>query len=176
MKFLVLSSLFSFSLAGILPSDFDDHSDFSLEEFEDFFGHEHIQDPIEKAKRESSLKANEIIVKKANEAFAKGEQTWYDEIYEFSDLSEDEFVATHTGLTHNTSLRSLEADAESERFFAEVSLDRAKLPASYDAVKAGLVTPVKSQGGCGSCVAFATAGIAETCFAKHLGSFAFCSI
>ena len=144
MKSLVLSLLFfSFSLAATLPSNFDDHSNFSLEEFEEFFGHEHIKDPEEKAKRESALKANEDIVKKANEAFSKGEQTWYDEIYEFSDLPEDEFVATHTGLTHNTSLRGLAADAESERFFAGENLRRATVPASYDAVKAGLVTPVR---------------------------------
>ena len=144
MKSLVLRLLFfSFSLAATLPSNLDDHSNFSLEEFEEFFGHEHIKDPEEKAKRESALKANEDIVKKANEAFSKGEQTWYDEIYEFSDLPEDEFVASHTSLTHNTSLRGLEADAESERFFAGENLRRATVPASYDAVKAGLVTPVR---------------------------------
>lgn len=77
MKTLVSISLFTYALAGTLPSDFDDHSDFSLEEFEDFFGHEHILDPEEKAKRELALKSNEEIVKKANDAFAKGEQTWY---------------------------------------------------------------------------------------------------
>ena len=77
MKTLVLITLFTFALSGRLPSDFDDHSHFSLEEFEEFFGHEHILDPEEKAKRELALKANEDIVKKANDAFAKGEQTWY---------------------------------------------------------------------------------------------------
>ena len=77
MKTLVLITLFATALSGRLPSDFDDHSDFSLEEFEEFFGHEHILDPEEKAKRELALKANEDIVKKANDAFAKGEQTWY---------------------------------------------------------------------------------------------------
>jgi len=168
MKTLVLISLFSFALAGRLPSDFDDHSDLSLEEFEEFFGHEYIVDPEEKAKRELALKSNEDIVKKANDAFAKGEQTWYDEIYEFSDLPEDEFVAQHTGLIfRNSSL--MREDAASERFFSQESLNRATVPAAYDAIKAGLVTPVRNQGNCGSCVAFATAAVVETCFAKHLG-------
>ena len=77
-------------------------------------------------------------------------------------------MAKHTGLiAHNSSL--MREDAASERFFSQESLSRAAVPASYDAIKAGLVTPVKSQGNCGSCVAFATAAVVETCFAKHLG-------
>ena len=96
----------------------------------------------------------------------------YDEIYEFSDLPEDEFVAKHTGLiAHNSSL--MREDPASERFFSQESLSRAAVPAAYDAIKAGLVTPVKSQGGCGSCVAFATAAVVETCFAKYLGKYLF---
>ena len=96
----------------------------------------------------------------------------YDEIYEFSDLPEDEFVAQHTGLIfRNSSL--MREDAASERFFSQESLNRATVPAAYDAIKAGLVTPVRNQGNCGSCVAFATAAVVETCFAKHLGMYFF---
>ena len=96
----------------------------------------------------------------------------YDEIYEFSDLPEEEFLAKHTGLiAHNTSL--MREDPASERFFSQESLSRATVPAAYDAIKAGLVTPVRSQGACGSCVAFATAAVVETCFAKHLGMYFF---
>ena len=45
------------------------------------------------------------------------------------------------------------------------------LPASYDSVSQGHVSPVKNQGGCGSCVAFATMGLLETCFKKKVGEF-----
>ena len=81
-------------------------------------------------------------------------------------------MAKHTGLiAHNTSL--VRKDPASERFFSQESLSRATVPAAYDAIKAGLVTPVRSQGACGSCVAFATAAVVETCFAKHLGTYIF---
>jgi len=60
-------------------------------------------------------------------------------------------------------------DLESEIFFAAMRMNRDDVPASYSAVDAGLVSPVKSQGDCGSCVAFATGAAVETCFKKVAG-------
>ena len=47
------------------------------------------------------------------------------------------------------------------------------LPASYDSVSLGHISPVKNQGRreCGSCVAFATMALVETCFKKTVGVF-----
>ena len=45
-------------------------------------------------------------------------------------------------------------DAKSEKYFASLLLRRDSVPASYSAVDADLVSSVKNQLNCGSCVAF----------------------
>merc|ERR1712131_268675 len=91
----------SSSFAGKLPAGVDDLDNVTLEEFLEDFGLDEVDDPEEAALMEEALEENEEIVKEANEAFANGDQTWYDEINEFDDLPEDEFIAEHTGLLTN---------------------------------------------------------------------------
>merc|ERR1712042_317029 len=62
-------------------------------------------------------------------------------------------------------------DEESERYFDQYRYSRASVPSSYSSVDKGLVSPFKSQGQCGSCVAFATTNCVETCYRKITGKF-----
>merc|ERR1719500_962310 len=178
MKFLLpfLCGL-SLVLSGTLPDGVDTLEDLDIEDFEDYFGLEHVTDPEEKEKREEALKENEELVKEANEAYNNGDQSWFDEVNEYSDLPIDEFLANHTGLLMNVTERfatgllpiKMPYDEVSERYFDGYRYCRSTAPAAYNAVTAGLVTSVKSQGSCGSCAAFATMATVETCFAKQLG-------
>ena len=97
-------ALFSFCSTAHIPEGVNDLNDLSLNEFEEHFGLDKITDPEEIAKREEALKEAEAMVKEANEKYENGEQTWFDEINEFSDLPADEFQS-HTGLIMNVTER-----------------------------------------------------------------------
>merc|ERR1719309_1772803 len=86
-----------------------------------------------------------------------------------SNLPTDEFLKEKTGML--IPLPEERYDEESERYFAEFRLRRQSAPSEYSAVKEGHVSPVKNQGQCGSCVAFATMSSIETCFKKITGVF-----
>ena len=129
------------------------YGDLDEDEFLEVFNLPPIDDPEEKALRAEALKAHEQEVLENNEAFLAGNQTWFDEINEYSDLPDDEFEANHTGAHDNMEYARglkdipLPYDEESERFFDAYRYDRSTVPASYNSVTLGNVSPVKSQGG-----------------------------
>ena len=96
-SFLLISS----SLAATLPEGVDDLDNVTIEEFLDDFGLDEVDDPKKLASMEEALEENEEMVEEANEAYADGEQTWFDEINAFDDESDDEFIAEHTGALMN---------------------------------------------------------------------------
>jgi len=135
--------------------------------FEERFGLDHTDDPEEFAKRSAALKESENGVKEANKNFLAGEGTWFENINEWSNLPEEDFVKQHCGMKQTPEENKY--DPASEEYFRELSLDRATVPAEYNAVTKGLVSSVKDQGNCGSCVAFATVANLEVCYKKLLG-------
>merc|ERR1712045_551717 len=152
------------ALEKAMDHDIDIDEDHFLEKFQ----LPTISDPVKKEQHAEALKKHQKMVQEANQAYLAGDQTWFDEINEFSDIPDDEFIASHTGMVD---IKDSPPDEESDRFFDRYRYNRASLPASYDSVSLGHVSPVKNQGSCGSCVAFATLGVVETCFKKTVGVF-----
>merc|ERR1711874_628612 len=75
--------------------------DLTEDEFREVFGLPPVDDLEEKGKRAETLKKHQQVVLENNKAYLAGERTWFEGIDEFSDIPDDEFIATHTGLIEN---------------------------------------------------------------------------
>ena len=136
--------------------DINQYLDLTEDEFLEVFNLPPVADPEEKLKRAETLKQHQQAVLEHNQAYLAGERTWYEGINEFSDIPDEEFIASHTGLIEDPD----QLNSETQPVLEDSLMS--DLPASYDSVSQGHVSPVKSQGGCGSSVAFATVGLVET--------------
>merc|ERR1719219_1620277 len=150
-SFLMISAVFAASIdredANLeeLAEGMNPYGSLDEDEFLEQFNKTQIDDPEEKEKRAKALRKHEQEVLENNEAFLAGNQTWFDEINEYSDLPDDEFEANHTGLINNMERRfargmynvPLPYDAESERFFNAARYSRSSVPASYNSVTLG---------------------------------------
>merc|ERR1719414_1336264 len=110
---LVLLGLLNLVVATKLPDsikinadDIDPEDNVDEEQFVKDFNLPEVTDPEEKARRQAALKANEALIKEENEAYIRGEKTWFDAVNKFADLPKDEFEREKTGLKTRQDYRS----------------------------------------------------------------------
>jgi len=98
-------------------------------------------------------------------AHNSGNFIWSKGLNEYSDLTEEEFVA-HFNLNANQ-------NCSATRPAASQNIDEILrgVPASWNWRDFGVVTPVKSQGHCGSCWTFSTVGAMESHYMLKTGRF-----
>lgn len=98
----------------------------------------------------------EIFSKKVEEvsAFNAQDDSWTKGINKFSDMTDEEFSA-HYHLQDTTEQKCSATTSVREEPLKDV-------PSSFDWRDYGVVTPVKSQGHCGSCWTFSTVGALES--------------
>jgi len=146
-------------------------------EFEEFFHLDPVEDEQEFQRRQDALAAQEEEIRKVNDEYANGESSWFETLNDFADLPEDEFVKEKTGMHMEYATGMLQplpeqrVDEQSEKYFDQFRYSRATVPDYYNAIREGLVSSIKNQGKCGSCVAFASMSSIETCFKKITGVF-----
>jgi len=120
----------------------------------------HYSTPEEEEQRKLNFLNSLQIVEKHNELYKKGEKSYELGINLFSDLSADEYKAMFR--MPNPTVRKPEP---APAFIANLTV---AAPQSFDWRQHGKVTPVKSQGDCGSCWSFSVTGAIESLYAiKH---------
>jgi len=132
----------------------------TFETFETFardFG-KHYPSDAERELRHAYFDAFQARVNAQNEKFRKGESTWWAGLSKIADYSDAE----------RAMLRGRRGDGPLTQV-ASLSFSPAANPSAVDWRAKGVVTPVKDQGGCGSCWAFASTETVESHYAIGAG-------
>jgi len=149
----------------------------SIKEFEEEF--HKLYSPEEELEAEKNLKKNEEAIDKENELFEAGKANFREAVMEWDDLSSAEFLAEKTGALNDddqhyaTGLletpKELDFNSDEDQEYLDAiynATDRMSLPKNFDARSKGIVTSIKNQKSCGSCSAFASTAMHETCMIR----------
>merc|ERR1712045_657849 len=156
----------------------------TFEEFEESLN-EKFLDPKEEAAAKEEFAKHEAQVEENNADYEAGNSNFMEEVEPWDDETDEEFEKEKEGLDPTDDMTriipeergmGLIVTPEHERintpeemaFFDEIyaKYDRGSIPATWDSRARGFVSPVRNQGGCGSCAAFAAVGAAESSLLK----------
>jgi len=146
----------------------------TIKEFEGRF-HKTYSTLEEEEAAAKNLAAQEAQINAQNEKFDAGEANFDEELYEFLDLSDEEFILQHTGVIIDPEDEERKTTPEEMAHISNLhkKYSQEDIPEFWDSrdpvltnSTKGWISPVKNQGGCGSCVAFATMGAAEAALIK----------
>merc|ERR1711953_10535 len=156
----------------------------TFEEFEESLN-EKFLDPKEEAAAKEEFAKHEAQVEENNADYEAGNSNFKEEVEPWDDETDEEFEKEKEGLDPTDDMTriipeergmGLIVTPEHERintpeemaFFDKIyaKYDRASIPATWDSRAKGFVSPVRNQGGCGSCAAFAAVGAAESSLLK----------
>ncbi|ESQ50167.1 hypothetical protein EUTSA_v10002030mg [Eutrema salsugineum] len=129
--------------------------------------HEHWMTRFQRVYSDESEKRNRFDVFKKNLEFVKRfnmnkNRPYKLDVNEFSDLTDEEFQATHTGLVvpEAEDINGI-SNSDSEKTVSFKYGNVSVASESMDWRQEGAVTPVKYQGACGGCWAFSTVAAVE---------------
>ncbi|KAG5864369.1 hypothetical protein JTB14_027096 [Gonioctena quinquepunctata] len=144
MKFLVIMSIVVITTNAL--SDGLHWENFKLKYSRNY------QNLAEEKQRLAIFKSNLLKIKEHNEKYEKGLSSYKMGVNQFADLTSEEFkerLMYSRGSVPTIPTNQTVIDYEGD------------LPEEFDWVKKGAVTPVETQGACGSCWAFSTTGTLE---------------
>jgi len=140
---------FSFAVLPIAACAIRDFTGYSFEDYKLEFGRDYSV--AEHSHREALFAAELSEVNKQNALYHAGKSTWYAAMNEFSDWTADEF-STKKGRAPSVSMPAT----------VTLAASRQSNPTRKDWREDNVVSPVKNQGGCGSCWAFASTECMES--------------